>query len=180
VVDLGHEFCGGFKGIAGVDVEPAADAGEAGTGFGRAAVVGGGCGAGGGAACGAPEESGDERGGGGDEEAFAGAVSKMIWRVVIRPEVERDVAEAARWYESRQAGLGAEFVEEVIRVWNALESGPLIQARRHPRKNIRWQYPERFPYRVVYEVSEAEHIVVVAAVLHASRDERHWRRRIGD
>ena len=104
----------------------------------------------------------------------------MKWRVVIRPEVEQDVAEATRWYESHQAGLGAEFVEEVIRVWDALETDPLIQARRHPRKNIRWQYPERFPYRVVYEVLEAEQTVVVAAVLHAARDERHWRRRMGD
>jgi hypothetical protein len=40
----------------------------------------------------------------------------MNWRVVIRPEVERDVNEAASWYESKQTGLGAEFVEEVIQV----------------------------------------------------------------
>ncbi|MGA2243003.1 MAG: hypothetical protein ABSH11_13340 [Verrucomicrobiota bacterium] len=42
----------------------------------------------------------------------------MNWRVVIRPEVEQDVVEAAIWYESRQPGLGVEFVEEVIRVWD--------------------------------------------------------------
>jgi len=29
----------------------------------------------------------------------------MNWRVEIRPEVESDVAEAARWYESQQSGL---------------------------------------------------------------------------
>jgi hypothetical protein len=63
----------------------------------------------------------------------------MNWRVVIRPEVERDVEEAASWYESKQAGLGAEFVEEVIQVWDALAENPLLNARRHPRKNIRWR-----------------------------------------
>jgi toxin ParE1/3/4 len=104
----------------------------------------------------------------------------MNWRVVIRPEVEPDVTKAARWYESQQAGLGAEFVEEIIQVWDALADNPLLNARRHPRKNIRWRYPERFPYRVIYEVSEAEHSVVVAAVLHAARDDKHWRKRIGD
>jgi plasmid stabilization system protein ParE len=104
----------------------------------------------------------------------------MSWRVEIRPEVETDVAEAARWYESQQAGLGAEFVEEIIQVWDALAENPLLNARRHPRKNIRWCYPERFPYRVIYEVSEAGHSVVVAAVLHAARDDKHWRKRIGD
>lgn len=43
----------------------------------------------------------------------------MNWRVVIRPEVEQDVAEAVQWYESKQTGLGSEFVEEVIQVWDA-------------------------------------------------------------
>jgi mRNA-degrading endonuclease RelE of RelBE toxin-antitoxin system len=56
----------------------------------------------------------------------------------------------------------------------------LLSARRHPRKNIRWRYPDRFPYRVIYEVLETEHSVVVAAVLHAARDDKHWRQRIED
>lgn len=102
----------------------------------------------------------------------------MNWRVVIRPEVEQDMAEAAGWYEARQPGLGAEFVEEVIRVWDALEDHPLLNCRRHPTKDLRWRYPERFPYRVIYEVLDAERTVVVAAVLHAARHDRHWLRRI--
>jgi toxin ParE1/3/4 len=68
----------------------------------------------------------------------------MKWRVVIRPEVERDVDEAANWYESKQAGLGAEFVEEVIQVWDALAEDPFLNARRHPRKNIRGVIPKDF------------------------------------
>jgi plasmid stabilization system protein ParE len=90
------------------------------------------------------------------------------------------VAEAARWYESQQPDLGAEFVEEIIQVWDALAENPLLNARRHPHKNIRWCYPERFPYRVIYQVLEVEHSVVVAAVLHAARDDKHWKRRIED
>lgn len=70
-------------------------------------------------------------------------------------------------------------MEEVIRVWHALEENPLLNSRRHPRKNIRWRYPERFPYRVIYEVLEAEHVVVVAAVLHAARHDRRWQQRTG-
>ena len=104
----------------------------------------------------------------------------MTWRVVIRPEVEQDVAEAAAWYEARQLGLGAKFVEEVIAVWDALAENPLLRCRRHPTKHIRWRYPDRFPYRVIYEVLDAEETVVVAAVLHAARHDRHWLRRIGE
>jgi plasmid stabilization system protein ParE len=100
------------------------------------------------------------------------------WIVEFRPDVEQDMAEAAAWYEARQAGLGREFVEEVIQVWRALGENPLLNCRRHPTKNIRWRYPERFPYRVIYEVLEAERMVVVAAVLHAARHDRHWQRRV--
>jgi plasmid stabilization system protein ParE len=102
----------------------------------------------------------------------------MNWRVEFAPEVELDVAEAADWYEIRQPGLGAQFVEEIIRVWDALAENPLLNCRRHPTKNIRWRYPERFPFRVIYEVDEAGQIVKVAAVLHAARHDRHWTRRV--
>jgi hypothetical protein len=53
----------------------------------------------------------------------------MKWRDEFAPAVEQDVAEAADWYESRQPGLGAEFVEEIIRVWEALADNPLLHCR---------------------------------------------------
>ncbi len=102
----------------------------------------------------------------------------MNWRVVLRPEVEHDLGEAARWYESRQPGLGVELVEEIIHVWEGLAENPLLGCRRHPTKNIHWRYPDRFPYRGVYEVLEGEQTVVVAAILHAARHDRHWQRRV--
>ncbi len=102
----------------------------------------------------------------------------MNWRVEFRPEVERDIAEATTWYEDRRAGLGAEFIEEVFRICDALGDNPLLNSRRHPAKNIRWRYPDRFPYRIIYEVLEAERTVIVAAVLHAARHDRHWKRRV--
>jgi len=102
----------------------------------------------------------------------------MSWQVVVRPEAEEDMAEAAAWYEERQSGLGPEFVHEVILVWDALAENPLLNSRRHSEKDIRWRHPERFPYRVIYEVIEADKTVVVAAVLHAARHDRHWQRRV--
>jgi plasmid stabilization system protein ParE len=101
----------------------------------------------------------------------------MSWRTVFRPEVETDVAEAAAWYEARQQGLGLRFVEEVFQIWRALVENPLLNARRHPTKNIRWRYPPHFPYRIVYEVDETRREVVVLAVLHAARHDRHWLKR---
>ena len=88
------------------------------------------------------------------------------------------MAEAAAWYDRRRAGLGDEFLEEVFKVFDGLTETPLIHCRRHPHKNIRWRYPERFPYRVIYEVLEADKVVVIAAVLHAARHDRHWQKRV--
>lgn len=101
----------------------------------------------------------------------------MKWRVVARPEAEDDVREAARWYDTQREGLGDEFIAEVLTVFDALTENPLLLYRRHPTKNIRWRYPHRFPYRVIYEVIEDEHVVVIAGVIHAARHDYVWRRR---
>lgn len=103
----------------------------------------------------------------------------MTWRVVIRPEVEHDVADAAAWYEARQSGLGLAFVEDVIKVWDDLAINPLLNSRRpYPEKDIRWRLTNRFPFRVVYAVTEANQTVVVACVVHAARHDRLWQHRV--
>ncbi len=102
----------------------------------------------------------------------------MSWRVVARPDAQIDIAEAAQWYEARREGLGAEFREAVIQVLDALADNPLVNCRQHLRPHIRWRYPKRFPYRIIYEVIEPENLVVVAAVLHAARHDRHWQKRV--
>jgi len=102
----------------------------------------------------------------------------MIWQVVSRPEAKNDVIEIAAWYDSRSEGLGDRFVDEFLALLDDLAINPLLHCRRHPRKNIRWRYPKSFPYRVIYEVIEQEKTVVIAAVLHAARHDREWKRRI--
>ena len=102
----------------------------------------------------------------------------MKWTVVARPQAENDVLEAADWYDRQQPGLGDEFIEEVVTVFDALVVNPLLHCRRHPTKNIRWRYPNRFPYRVIYEVIEEERLVVIAAVVHAARHDRVWRQHL--
>jgi toxin ParE1/3/4 len=73
----------------------------------------------------------------------------MSWCVVVRLEIEQDLADAADWYDSREDGLGDRFIAEILDVFDSLTSNPLLRSRRHPRKNIRWHYPESFPYRVI-------------------------------
>lgn len=100
-----------------------------------------------------------------------------MWRLVFSFHVRDDIAEAAQWYESRQVGLGRAFVDEVVQVWRAVADNPYLAARKHPTKNLRWRYPARFPYRVIYEVDEENRTVLVLAVVHASRNDALGRER---
>lgn len=103
----------------------------------------------------------------------------MSWRVEFRPEVEDDVADAAAWYEAREAKLGGAFLKEVIRVWDRLARDPFTGARGRSSLAVRWLYPERFPYKVIYSVDTVRQAVLVVAVLHAARHDRIWRERHG-
>jgi mRNA-degrading endonuclease RelE of RelBE toxin-antitoxin system len=102
----------------------------------------------------------------------------VSWRVEIRPEVRADIDEATEWYERQRSGLGIEFVREVTLVLPELAVNPFLNSRRHRTKHIRWRYPERFPYRIIYRVDEAEQTVVVVAVSHAAMHESRWRERL--
>jgi plasmid stabilization system protein ParE len=101
-----------------------------------------------------------------------------MWRVEFRPEVENDVDGAAKWYEDKQSGLGSDLIDEIIRVFDSFAENPLMNSRHHPSKDIRWKLAMRFPYRIIYEVDETNQTILVAAVLHAAREDVHWRKRV--
>jgi mRNA-degrading endonuclease RelE of RelBE toxin-antitoxin system len=100
-----------------------------------------------------------------------------MWKVVFSFRVRDDVAAAAAWYESKRVGLGSAFVDDVIQVWHELAVNPLLAARKHPTKNLHWRYPERFPYRIIYEVDDGLRTVLVLRVVHAARSDAAWRGR---
>jgi len=102
----------------------------------------------------------------------------VTWKVVVLPEFYSDLEEAGDWYEQKLQGLGSRFAGEVLDVWAGLAVNPLLGCKKHPRRNIRWRYPEKFPYKVVYSVEEETKTVVVIALIHAARHERVLRKRI--
>ncbi len=50
----------------------------------------------------------------------------MKWEVVARPQAGADILEAAEWYNTQRVGLGDEFTEEILTVFDALEINPLL------------------------------------------------------
>ncbi len=99
----------------------------------------------------------------------------MSYQLFVRPEVDADIAEGELWYEQRLEGLGKDFTRTVRDEMRRLPENALLYRVRHRRLGVRWFYPPRFPYRIVYRVQGE--VVVVLAVLHAAQHDRHWKER---
>lgn len=92
----------------------------------------------------------------------------------ISPLAEREIQEAARFYEGRSAGLGAAFLEIVERA--------LVEVHGSPYRfqvlfgDLRRALLKRFPYGVFFRIQPNR--IRVMAVMHLSRNPaRLWGRR---
>lgn len=96
-----------------------------------------------------------------------------MYRIVLRPQVEQDIAEAQGWYEQRRPGLGRGFLSAVDdAIANAAEE-PLRFAQVHGP--TRRAVLRRFPSGLYFRVAGDE--IVVLAVMHGGRDPRRWQSR---
>jgi mRNA-degrading endonuclease RelE of RelBE toxin-antitoxin system len=90
------------------------------------------------------------------------------------PEALAEARAAARYYNQQRRGLGKEFrdavnhaVEEIRSFpegWQAIEGG----LRRHRVK--------RFPFGIVYQLTDDE--IIVVAITDLRRDQSYWLRRL--
>jgi plasmid stabilization system protein ParE len=98
----------------------------------------------------------------------------MTRRILFRPEAEAELVESLDWYEARSKGLGAELLRALDGVLANIERNPFAYpvvvgaARRAPMR--------RFPFNVVYRVTDDE--ILIVACFHASRDPKKLRKRI--
>lgn len=97
----------------------------------------------------------------------------MTLEVRLRPEAERDLVEAASWYEEQQSGLGHRFLDEVLKAFSAIGERPSLYPIVH--RDTRRSLIHRFPFGVYYRVEHE--VVVVIAIIHGSRDPGNWQRR---
>jgi len=97
------------------------------------------------------------------------------YRLVSEPSVDLDVEAAFEWYENERPGLGVEFLDTLRATYDRVADGPLKY--QELRGGIRRALLRCFPYAVYFAIEPD--IVVVVAVLHASRDPAKWQRRKG-
>ena len=97
------------------------------------------------------------------------------YRLISEPPADLDVEAAFAWYENERPGLGLEFLDELRASYHRIADGPLKYLEL--RGGIRRALLRRFPYAVYFAI-EGD-VVVMVAVLHASRDPAEWQRRRG-
>lgn len=97
----------------------------------------------------------------------------MSLRIYLRPEAEADVEEAAVWYEKQREGLGGEFLDEVLSVFETISCNPSMYPVVH--RLTHRAVIHRFPFGIYYR-TEGKMIVVVA-VMHGSRHPKRWQKR---
>lgn len=95
-------------------------------------------------------------------------------KLTILPLARDDVAQAFKWYEEQDDGLGVHFLQEMKRAFESIRHFPETYELIHA--SYRRALVRRFPYAVFFEFVSDE--VLVYAVTHTSRHSRVWRKRI--
>ena len=103
----------------------------------------------------------------------------MHKQVRASPGAEEELTAAARWYEGRRAGLGAEFIAAadlaVSQIRELPSSGSPVR-NVPPELGIRQLQVQRFPYAVVFMDLRAE--TYILAFAHTRRAPGYWRGRL--
>ena len=96
----------------------------------------------------------------------------MTRRFTVQPEAAEEAAEAFDWYEIQQPGLGNEFYRELSRCLEFIAENPLLP--RVAYRGLRKRKLERFPYLVIYRVTNEE--ITVVSVFHGSQNPKIWKK----
>jgi len=97
-------------------------------------------------------------------------------KVRLHPDAEKELDQAARWYEGRDAGLGEDLLAEVDRrlggIAEAPHTWPRWQGTRELDPLIRRVLLRRFPFAIAYQAFDDR--VWVLAIAHTSREPFYW------
>lgn len=87
---------------------------------------------------------------------------------------DADIEAAFEWYESEQAGLGLEFLEEVRAAYTRILENPFKY--QELRSGIRRALTRRFPYGIFFAIEDD--VIAIIAILDTARNPAEWQLRI--
>ncbi len=92
----------------------------------------------------------------------------MASNLIVAPEADQDVTDAADWYEQQRGGRGRKFAARVRDCIRSICNTPQgFTALRGPYRRA---VVRHFPYIVAYRYDATTDTVTVVAVFHTSRD----------
>jgi len=98
----------------------------------------------------------------------------MLRQVEYHPEAKSEIQESGIWYDDKVDGLGLEFLLEIrdveFRILQDPELWPIYEV------GTRRYVMQRFPFAVIYLVSEQK--IQIVAVAHCKRKPGYWKNRV--
>ncbi len=94
--------------------------------------------------------------------------------IIFHPLAEKEYLESIEWYENNLINLGEEFIKEVEQVIELIELQPNIFPVKKAKK--REGVVNRFPYVVIYQVFEKQHLIHILSVFNTNRNPKYKRR----
>jgi hypothetical protein len=91
----------------------------------------------------------------------------------FHPEARIEFLEAIDYFEDCKNGLGEEFSQEVFSAIQRITHMPMAWSAFSP--NTRRCLTKRFPYGVIYQITDSE--IVIIAVMQLNREPDYWKKR---
>jgi|SRR6056297_266328 len=98
-----------------------------------------------------------------------------MYTVTILPLAKQDILKAARWYNSRQKGLGKRFTKDLRSKIQFIRNNPHAFAIRYNATHC--AVLDIFPYIIHYTLYEQNETLIVTAVFHTSIHPDQWKKR---
>jgi plasmid stabilization system protein ParE len=96
--------------------------------------------------------------------------SEVKRRIIFRAQARADLIEALDWY--RDSGVAHDFLRTFEATLNVIQQNPFQYQT--IGKRIRRAPLQRFPYGIMYSVSDEE--LVILTCFHGRRDPMRWRK----
>jgi len=100
---------------------------------------------------------------------------KKQFEIIISPEAENELNISKEFYESKQEGLGKDFVKEVDKTIDRIAQNP-EQFPKVKQKQVRKANVNRFPFGIYFAVKDA--IINILAVFNYSRNPKKLKKRL--
>lgn len=105
-------------------------------------------------------------------------------QLVIHPDAQLEIVEAADWYEQRAAGLGDDLVAEVQAALETIVGRPSVwptwPGAERVAPPIQRYLLSRFRYYGIAYQHFQDSCVLILALVHLRRQPFHWMQRIGE